>query len=126
MMKKKTEFLPFFYRVFALCGVVGNLAVWLAAGGRAGLSFALGLITIALIFVSWDLSTLRFKTTAPQTHWALETLLIFIRYLLLGGLFYAMMALFVVRWDWYLAGTCILVPSLLISTFLFREGPTSF
>ncbi len=122
-MKRKTEFLYYFYRVFAICGAVGMPIGFLIGGADGLLSFILGLLSIALIVVLWHL-TLHFTLKPRKTGWAWESLMVFLRYILLGGLFYAMISLFAVRWFWYLAGTTMILPGLLITTLLYDKETT--
>jgi len=116
----KPDFIRFFYKPFAVCGVIGLAAALIFGDGRDTLSFALGWFSIGLIVFLWDVMTL-FMLKPRKTHWAWESLLALLRYVLLGGLFYAMISLFAVRWAWYIAGTAVFLPSLLIAAALFRE-----
>ena len=115
-MVAKADFLSLFYKVFAVCGLSGSL-IAMAWGWSAGFSFALGFGTMALIFFLWDL-TLRHTLKPRKASWAAESMLVFFRYILLGGLFYVMISLFVVRWAFYLAGTTTMILSLLITAYL--------
>ena len=115
-MAEKTEFLTLFYKVFAVCGLSGSL-IAMAWGWSAGYSFALGFGTMALIVFLWDL-TLKHTLKPRKASWAAESMLVFLRYILLGGLFYVMISLFAMRWAFYLAGTTTLILGLLISVYL--------
>jgi hypothetical protein len=121
MSTVQTPFLAFFYKVFLYCGAAG-IMVSIVGGSQACFSFALGFLSIAVILFAWDL-TLRVTLKPRQTTWVKESLLVFLRYILLGALFYGMMRLFVVKWLWYFAGTTMILPGLLISTLLYREEP---
>jgi len=117
------RFLHFFYKTFIICGVVGSL-LSLLFGWTAGGSFAFGFLSIATILFLWHF-TLRSSLRPRKTSAGWESLLIFVRYFLLGGLFYGMISLFVVNWPWYLAGTVTLLVGLLISTFLYDNKITT-
>ncbi len=120
---EKTDFLKFFYKVFIICGVVGSILSCLF-GWVSGWSFAFGFGTIATILFLWHF-TLRNTLKPRKTTAGWESLMIFVRYFLLGGLFYGMISLFVVNWPWYLAGTFTLLIGLLISTFLYDRKNNS-
>ncbi len=123
-MTQKIEFLRFFYRVMLICGFVGLPVCFLFGGLSGGGSYGLGFFSIALIIGLWHL-TLHYTLKPRKTHWIWESLLIFVRYALLGVLFYAMISLFVVSWLWYIAGTIIILPALLISTLLYDRETTT-
>lgn len=123
MRQPATPFLTYFYRVFLACGLIGTL-LSLAAGIHACSSFALGFASIAIILFAWDL-TLRVTLKPRKTTWVKESLVVFLRYILLGLLFYGMMRLFVVKWLWFFAGTTMILPGLLISTLTFRDEPVT-
>jgi len=119
-MNRKIDFLHHLYRVFALCGVTGLVV---AAGfalfddkRHAPLSYLLGFLSMALIIWLWDL-TLGYTLKQGKTTWLWESFMVFIRYGLLGALFYAMISWFVVDWPWYLAGVTTFLPGLVIATF---------
>ena len=120
-MNKKTEYLFYFYKITCLCGCAGAVISWLIGRWSGVLSYALGFLSIAIIVGSWHL-TLHLTLGPRKTSWLWESLLIFPRYILLGGLFYAMISLFVVRWPYYIAGTTTLLPGLLISTLLHERN----
>ena len=114
---QKTEFLTLFYRFFAGFGLGGILLCLLFGGGEIAFNFALGFGSIGLIIGLWHLS-LHFTLGPRKTSWAAESLMVFARYVLLGGLFYAMISLFAVRWLWYCLGTTTILPGLIFTTLL--------
>ena len=100
------------YKLMALLGLIGAITTFAIAGLAAGLSFLSGAIILFIITFSWDASTgLIFDENDPQPK--LGTLFIFLRYALLGLVIYSMMALFVIKWAWFIAGTLVFVLSLL-------------
>lgn len=115
----ESAFLPFFYRNFIICGVAGTLLCFFF-GVSAGGSFGFGFFSIALILFLWHF-TLQNTLKPRKTSAGWESLMVFVRYFLLGGLFYGIISLFVVNWAWYVAGTVTLVVSLLISTILYDK-----
>jgi len=121
-MTNKPDFLQVFYRQFIYCGFAGSLLALIFAGVRPGYSIFLGFISIGIILFCWDRITAR--TLRPrQASLMWETLMVFLRYILLGGLFYAMIRLFVVSWGWYAAGVSTLLPALLLALLFFDEDP---
>ena len=120
-MIQKTEYLYYFYKITGLCGGVGLAIAWLIGSWSGALSYGLGFLSIAMIVGSWHL-TLQVTLGPRKTSWLWESLLIFPRYILLGGLFYAMISLFAVRWAFYIAGTTTILPGLLISTLLHEKN----
>ena len=114
------QFLMFFYKVFWVCGVVGSLACLAVGPPQAG-SFAFGFGSIATILFLWHLAVDRL-VKPRKTSSATQTLLVFIRYVLLGSVFYGIISLFAVRWPWFVAGTLTLMTGLLISTALFKRS----
>ena len=117
---RESPFLMRFYKVFALCGGIGVVAVLAACGRAPAFSFALGVGSMALILLLWQF-TLRFTLKPKHTSWQWETFLVFVRYGLLGGFFYAMISLLTVRWPWFIAGTATILPGLLITILVFDE-----
>ncbi len=118
MMTNKPEFLALFYRIFLVCGALGVLTCGLLGSWEIALNFLLGFASIGLIIALWHVS-LHFTLGPRKTSWAAESLMVFVRYILLGGLFYAMISLFAVRWAWYCAGTTMILPGLIITTLVY-------
>ncbi len=116
---EKIDFIKVFYRVFAVFGAAGLIAGFAFGGSGAALSYGLGWFSIGLIVFLWDV-TLAYVVGPRKTHWAWESLLAMLRYVLLGGLFYAMISLFAVQWPWYIGGTATLLPGLLVSAAIYR------
>ena len=127
-MNRKNDFLFFFYKVFAVCGGIGLLVaagVTLFSGRwRDPISYLLGFLSMGLIICLWHF-TLGYTLKQEKTTWLWETFLVFIRYILLGGLFYAMISWFVVSWPWYLAGVTTILPGLVIATLTFDDPSSS-
>ena len=117
----KTDFLRNFYKVFATMGIVGQIVPFFW-GWREALSYFLGMFIFGFLFLLWDLSLL-LVLNPDRPSPTLGYLLIFLRYGLLAGLFYAMMALFVVNWIWFAIGSGTLLPSLLVTAFFFDHRP---
>ncbi len=122
-MKTKTnDFLRVFYRQFIYCGIAGPILALLLSGTMAAYSIALGSFSMGIILFCWDQITRR-TVKAREASWLWETLMVFLRYILLGGLFYAMIRLFVVSWGWYAAGVASILPALLLASLLADEDP---
>ena len=117
---EEQQFLRFFYKVFLICGAVGTLACLPLGTDRAG-SFAFGFGCIATILFLWHLAVDRL-VKPRKTSSATQTLLVFIRYVLLGSVFYGIISLFAVQWAWFVAGTLTMLSGLLISTALFKRS----
>jgi hypothetical protein len=123
-MSRKPDFLFFFYKVFGICGLIG-LTVCLVVALFTGLwrdpvSYLLGFLSMGFIIWLWHF-TLGYTLKQERTTWLWETFLVFIRYILLGGLFYAMISWFVVSWPWYLAGVTTILPALVIATLSYDD-----
>lgn len=118
-MPPKTEFLGYFYRQYLLWWLIGLPVSFVASGKEGILGFAMGAFSMAVIIGLWDL-TLRATLKPRKTSAIWESLLVFIRYALLGGLFYAMISWFVLSWPWYFTGVTVILPSMLVSALLFR------
>ena len=123
MTNQKPEFLQLFYKIFAGFGFGFTLLILILGGWSRGLNFLLGFASIALIIILWHIS-LHYSLGPRKASWAMESLLVFMRYILLGGLFYAMISLFAVSWIWYCAGTTTILPGLLVATLMYdRQSP---
>lgn len=115
------DFLKNFYKVYFCIGLLGQL-VSLGFGWQAFYSYFLGLFILGFLFFLWDWTTaLVLNPDRPSP--TLGYLLILLRYGLLGGLFYAIIALFVVNWVWFAIGSIILLPSLLVTAIFFDHRP---
>lgn len=113
------EFLHAFYKAMGIWGLIGVIPSYLVSGHPGLVGFVTGFICIAIIVGAWDFS-LRFMLRARKTSTVAETLMVFLRYGLLGGLFYAIMRLFVVSWPWYFAGSASILPALLTTIVMFK------
>ena len=116
---KPIEFLPAFYRCLLVAGAI-FLPVSFLGGWRGVASFATGFGMMALLFFTWDVSTLLVLNPERPSK-ALGIMFISLRYVLIGLFFYAMMRLFVPDWAWFLAGTMLLFPSLLVAALTTRS-----
>ena len=115
------SFLKAFYKVYLVLGMAGWLTS-IAFGWQAFYSYFFGYFLLGFLLVLWDWTTLLVLNPERPSP-TLGYLLILLRYGLLGGLFYAMMALFVVSWLWFAIGSIILLPSLLITAIFFDHRP---
>lgn len=112
-------FLKAFYKAMGVWFLIGLLPSFLVSDLPGLVGFVTGFICIAVIVGLWDFS-LRFMLRARKASTVAETLMVFLRYGLLGGLFYAIMRLFVVSWPWYFAGSAIILPALLSTVVMFK------
>lgn len=119
---QNASFLRSFYKVFLAFSAVG-FTVAIFFGWRAVLSYFFGNFLLGFLVVLWDW-TLALVLDPNHPSPTLGYLLILLRYGLLGGLFYAMIALFVVNWTWFTVGSLTLLPSLLITAFFFDHRPS--
>ena len=94
-------------------------------GGIPGITgFGFGALSIGIILGMWDL-TLRFTLGPRQTNTAWESLLVFLRYGLLGGLFYAIISWFAVSLAWFVTGATVLIPGMLTALLTHKEEARS-
>lgn len=117
-----SAFLKSLYKVMIALGCLG-FGVSFFFGGRAALSYFLGFFILGFLLFLWDW-TIALALNPKRPSPTLGYLLIFLRYGLLGSLFYAMMALFVVNWVWFAIGSAVLLPSLLITAIFFDHRPS--
>lgn len=120
-MDSKDNFLTYFYKCMLAWGVLSMLMSLIFSGRLGVWSYFLGYFSISLILVLWDIS-LRMTLKAKKTNVLWETMLVFLRYGLLGGLFYAIMRWLSVSWPWYFAGVATILPALLTSALLHKEA----
>ena len=121
-MIKPTDFMGFLYASFAGFGIAGGIAAAIFSGGPGLAGYFLGLLIIGLVLYFWD-RTLAKTLQKKKANWAWESLIIFLRYILIGGLFYAMISLFAVSWVWFAVGISTLLPSLVFYGGFFKRGP---
>jgi len=113
----KNKFLKPFYRIYIGLGLTG-WAVAAFFGLNAFLSYFFGYFVLGFLFILWDW-TIAMVLDPDHPSPALGYLLILLRYGLLGLLFYAMIALLAVNWVWFVIGSLVLLPSLLITALFF-------
>ena len=117
-MKGQTDCLGYFYRAFLVCGLVGMAASLLMGGQLAVLSFFLGFVSIGFVLYVWDRITAQI-IKPRKVRLLFESFLFFLRFILIGGLFYAMIRLFAVSLPWYAAGMTMLLPAALFAGLAF-------
>ena len=115
--------MPVFYKVYGVIAIV-TFPFGFFWGWRSAVSFLLGVITMLIIVYMWDL-TLRFTLSGRKTTGLRESLFAYLHYILLGVWFYGIISLFVVTWAWFVGGTVIILPGLLITTFFVDRDPPS-
>ena len=121
-MIKPTDFMGILYASFAGFGIAGGIAAAVFSGGPGLAGYFLGWLIIGLILYFWD-RTLAKTLQKKKASWAFESLIIFLRYILIGGLFYAMISLFAVSWVWFAIGISTLLPSLVFTVVFSKEEP---
>lgn len=115
------DFLKRLYKVYLGLGLLGcGVAVFF--GLQAFYSYFFGYLLLGILLFLWDWTTLLVLHPERPSP-GLGYLLILLRYGLLGGLFYAIIALLVVNWAWFAVGNLTLLPSLLITAFFFDHRP---
>ena len=117
-MTEKIDFLGYFYRAFLVCGLIGMAVSLLLAGRLAVLSFFLGFISIGFVLYVWDRITAQILKPR-KVRLLFESFLFFLRFGLIGGLFYVMIRLFAVNLAWFTAGLTMLVPAALFAGLAF-------
>lgn len=120
--KNPTNFLKTFYKVLGTLSLIGLLIALMFSGRAEAVSgYSFGVIFVAVMVSTWDFG-LGLALSPKNPSKAMGIFLIFIRYGLLGTLFYAMIALFVIDWFWFLAGTLNMLISMLITDFLIGKS----
>lgn len=113
-------FMQFFAKLYLCLGTVACLVAFVLGDLAQGLSFCAGFLAMVLLLVSQRM-TLAMTLKPHATTWWWESLVVFLRYILLGLVFYAMIRLFVVRWPWFIAGISLIVPGLLCAVLFFKN-----
>jgi len=119
-VKGSNDFLNAVYKYTLIWTLLGLLPAFLLGSMQGLLGFFFGALSIFLILGGWDL-TLRFTLGPRKTNAAWESLLVFLRYGLLGGLFYAIISWFAVSLAWFVTGASLLVPGMLTALFFYKE-----
>lgn len=114
---------PRFYALLIGLGIAGSgVLLWLKPWPIAA-SFCCGVIVVGLMVWSWA-HALNLSLNPQSPNKGLGIALILVRYSLLGGVIYSMMALFVVRWAYFALGLTLLLPCLVGAHFLVpRQTP---
>lgn len=112
---------PRFYALLISLGVLGCLVCGLWQGWTSGASFGCGVIIVGIMIWSWE-HALKMSLNPDSPSKGLGIALILVRYSLLGGVIYSMMALFVVRWAYFALGLTLLLPCLVGAHFLAQRS----
>lgn len=119
-MNPSPDFLSAVYKCTGIWALIGVFPSYLFSGWPGLGGFFFGVVSITVIIGMWDL-TLRFTLKARKTNAAKESLLVFLRYGLLGGLFYAIISWFAVSLAWFVTGASVLLPGMLTALFVHKE-----
>ena len=114
-------FVRHFYKVLLCFAPPGLTIAWLFGATRGFVGYLLGYVFVFLIFILWDWS-LKHMIQPKQGDAVLQTMLVFLRYGLLGLLFYGIIRVqHTFDWVWFAGGFATKLPALLLSAVLFGK-----
>lgn len=111
---------PRFYALLIVAGLLGSAILFWRFNGPTAASFGCGAIVVGLMIWSWE-HALNMSLNPRSPNKGLGIALILVRYSLLAGVIYSMMALFVVRWAYFALGLTLLLPCIVGAHFLAQR-----
>jgi hypothetical protein len=103
------------YLVLSSLAIPSLALIYFLRGAIPAISALAGLLFLAGMLVSWQV-TAKFMVREDPPGWT--PLVIIFRYILLGGLFYAIIHGRLVLWDWFVLGSVLVILAITFSTLL--------
>lgn len=122
--EKPRRFMRCFYRNTSVFGLPWLLIALAGGGWWAMISAGIGLGLVLLVMLMWQIN-LVYMVRPGDTSALGHTAFNLFRYGLLGGIIYAIIRLLPVQWLWFIWGTAMLLPALIVTTIMIQKNESA-